>query len=134
MDQTNHQEEQGRGPATPIAPPPEEPSAIDIIRTETVLSRLPRHILSKSGKRPEIRIEKFTPAGKLDMRWVVSFNELYGPARQLAYDLDTLIVERAIEETFDEARRAGQILPRFIPVGSVRDLCRKLNLEENGTN
>ncbi len=68
------------------------------------------------------------------MRWYVSYNELYGPARQLAYDLDTLIIDRAIEETFEEARRSAQELPRLIPIGSLRDICRKLNFEENGSN
>lgn len=131
METANH-EAGDRRYLVPVAQPDE--TALDIIRTETVISKLPRHILSKSGKRPEIRLEKFTSAGKLDLRWVVSFNELYGPARQLAYDLDTLIVDRAIEETFDDARRIGQPLPRYIPIGSLRDLCRKLNLEENGTN
>ena len=113
---------------------PSETSALDIIRTETVLSRLPRHILSKSGQRPQIRIEKFTSEGKIDLQWVVSFNELYGPARQLSYDLDTLIVERAVEENFEEARRLGKPLPRLIPLGSLRDLCRRLNLEVCGSN
>jgi hypothetical protein len=117
--------------------PPEEQGSLDTvnpIRTETVFSRLPLHILSKSGKRPEIRIEKVGANGKIELRWLVSYSDSYGPARQLAYDLDTLIIERALEEAFEEARQAGQDLPRIVPIGSLTEICQKLGMTDGGRN
>src|SRR5712664_1078992 len=83
----------------------EQGSEIDPIRTETIFSRMPLHVLSKSGPRPQINIEKRSADGRFEEKWKVSYNEEYGPARQLAYDIHTLVIERAIEEAFEEARR-----------------------------
>ena len=109
---------------------------IDPIRTETIFSRMPLHVLSKSGPRPQINIEKRSADGKVTERWEVTYNEKYGPARQLAYDLHTLVIERAIEEAFDEARRTNQPFPRLIPLSSLNDVANHLgpNSETRNTN
>src|SRR5437870_2752059 len=107
--QTNNT--QDATPETPLQPdliPVEQGSEIDPIRTETIFSRMPLHVLSKSGPRAQINIEKRSADGKVDEKWKVSYNEEYGPAKQLAYDIHTLVIERAIEEAFEEARRTGQ--------------------------
>ncbi len=109
---------------------------IDPIRTETIFSRMPLHVLSKSGPRPQINIEKRSADGKIAEKWEVTYNEKYGPARQLAYDLHTLVIERAIEEAFDEARRTNQPFPRLIPLSSLNDVANRLgpNSETRNTN
>jgi hypothetical protein len=47
---------------------------LNIIRTETVLSRLPIHNLSKKG-RVNIQITKKNKYGEIDLRWEVSYND-----------------------------------------------------------
>lgn len=116
--------------------PVEQGSEIDPIRTETIFSRMPLHVLSKSGPRPQINIEKRSRDGRIEERWKVSYNEEYGPAKQLAYDIHTLVIERAIEEAFDEARRTGQPFPRLIPLSSLNDVANRLgpSAETRNTN
>src|SRR5690349_7114237 len=116
--------------------PAGEGSEIDPIRTETIFSRMPLHVLSKSGKRPQINIEKRSADGKISEKWEVTYNEKYGPARQLAYDIHTLVIERAIEEAFDDARRTNQPFPRLIPLSSLNDVANRLgpNAETRNTN
>ena len=83
---------------------------LNIIRTETVLSKLPVHNLSKKGK-VDIRIVRRTESGDLHLKWEVSHSDRYGQPRQLAYKLDTLIINRRLDE---EARP----LPPVIRIGS----------------
>src|SRR5438445_12715169 len=72
----------------------EEPSSpLQIIRTETVLSKLPIHSLSKK-KRVNIKITKKNERGELELYWEVSHNNKYGPPGQLAYKIDTLVINR----------------------------------------
>src|ERR1700730_11073304 len=86
--------------------PPEQGSeltAFNIIRTETVLSKLPVHNLAKKG-RVNIEIFKQGPTGEVELKWEVSYSDRYGQARQLAYKLDTIVIDRVIDE-------AGKPLP-----------------------
>jgi hypothetical protein len=95
---------------------------LNIIRSETVLSRLPIHNLSKQG-RINIEIRKRNDRGAVELLWEVSYNERYGQPRQLAYKLDTIVINRRIEE-------AGRPLPKAIRVGSLREICKELDLSE----
>ena len=109
--------------APPVPPFPNEPAALDIIRTETVLSRLPVHNLAKKG-RVDIRILKTTPNGAVELKWEVSYNERYGQARQLAYKLDTIIINRRIDDV-------GKPLPEMIRIGSLNEICGELGSQKN---
>jgi hypothetical protein len=129
-----------RGRTTPIAdddaasgnlfaqepsPPVAAPYALDlaplqVIRTETVLSKLPIHNLSKTGSF-EIQIVRKNDRGEVELRWEVSYSSRYGPPRQLAYKLDTIVVNRKIDEL-------GRPVPKIIRLGSLRDLARELGL------
>ncbi len=102
-----------------------QPAPLDVIRTETVLSKLPVHNLSKTG-RVNIQITKMGPNGLVELKWEVSYSERYGQARQLAYKLDTLIVNSAIED-------AGRPLPERLRLGSLSKVCRALGLSEGET-
>ena len=99
---------------------PQDLAAIQIIRTETVLSKLPIHNLSKTGDF-EIVINKGKAPGEVELHWAVSYNAKYGPPRQLAYKLDTLLINRRIDEL-------GKPVPRFIRLGSLREMARQLDL------
>ncbi|MFN7939228.1 MAG: hypothetical protein U0R19_38240 [Bryobacteraceae bacterium] len=97
-----------------------ELEAIQIIRTETVLSRLPVHSLSKTGDF-DIVITRRNTQGEVELHWSVSHSAKYGPPRQLAYKLDTLVVNRRIDE-------AGRPVPKLLKLGSLRDIARELSL------
>ena len=98
-----------------------------IIRTETVLSRLPIHNLAKKGS-INISIMRKGTDGQVQLSWEVSPSRKHGEPRQLAYKIDTLIVNRRIEEK-------GRPLPPVIALGSVRQICRDLGINEGkGSN
>jgi hypothetical protein len=100
--------------------PATEAAALEIIRTETVLSRMPVHNLAKQGS-VNIQIIKKTATGEVELKWEVSYSERYGQARQLAYKLDTIIVNQRIDE-------AGRPLPKILRIGSLNEICADLNL------
>ncbi|MBL8175177.1 MAG: hypothetical protein JNK48_10930 [Bryobacterales bacterium] len=103
-----------------LLPSPTDLEAIQIIRTETVLSRLPVHSLSKTGDF-DIVITRRNGQGEVELHWSVSHSAKYGPPRQLAYKLDTLVVNRRIDEV-------GKPVPKVLRLGSLRDIARELNL------
>jgi hypothetical protein len=103
-----------------------QPAPLDIVRTETVLSKLPVHNLSKKG-RVNIQILKTTLDGQVELKWEVSYSDRYGQARQLAYKLDTIVIDPRIEE-------AGRPLPNRICLGSLNQIAQELCLvADHGT-
>lgn len=104
----------------PIPVTKTEAATLEIIRTETVLSRLPVHNLAKTGH-VNIQIIKTTPSGEVELKWEVSYSERYGQARQLAYKLDTIVINQRIDE-------AGRPLPKILRIGSLNEICAELNL------
>jgi hypothetical protein len=90
------------------------------IRVETALSRFPIHRLARKG---EISINL---AGETDFQWKVSYNREYGQPGPHAYKVDTLIVNRRIDE-------APRPLPEMIRIGSLREINRALGLAEEDT-
>ena len=87
---------------------------LQIIRTETVLSKLPIHNLSKTGSF-EIQIVRKNGRGEVELRWEVSYNSRYGPPRQLAYKIDTIVINRRIDEN-------GRPVPKIIRLGLIIDI------------
>lgn len=98
----------------------QELTPLNVIRVETVLSRCPVHRLAKQGSAP-INIREVGSNGEVVIRWEVAPNRTYGEPGPLAYRLDTLIVNRRIEE-------AQRPIPPLIKLGSLHDICRELNL------
>lgn len=97
-----------------------------VVRTETVLSKLPVHNLAKKGS-ISIRIAKKTNDGNLDLYWEVSPSRNYGEPRQLAYKLDTIVINRKLDELL-------RPLPQVVRLGGLRDLSRALGSSMTGTN
>ena len=89
---------------------------INIIRSETALSRYPVHNLSRN-KGINIDIRKHDQS----LLWTVSYNNQYGQPGSLAYKLDTLVVNRHIEA-------AGTPVPKYIRLGSLRQIADELGL------
>ena len=96
------------------------------IRVETALSRFPVHRLAKHGN-IAINITEKNEHGELSIKWEVDYSKNHGQPGPLAYKLDTLIINRRIEE-------AGRPIPRIIRLGSLRDICRELEMAETGGN
>lgn len=90
------------------------------IRIETALSRFPVHRLAKRGG-ISIDIREITDKGEVRTKWKVSHNSEYGQPGALAYKLDTLIINRRI----DEARPS---IPNLIKLGSLREIAEELGL------
>ena len=101
---------------------PSDLTPLSIIRTETALSRFPIHRLSKKG---DVQIEIRNQAAAL--LWEVTYNSKYGQPGPLAYKLDTLVINKRIEE-------AGHPKPRLLRLGSLRDICRELGNSEGGVS
>jgi hypothetical protein len=93
---------------------------LTILRTETVFSKLPIHNLAKRGQ-VQIHIAQTNAEGKLELYWRVSPHPGFGEPRQLAYKLDTLVINRRIDDL-------GRPLPEIIPLGTLREIARELNL------
>src|SRR5438132_212334 len=91
-----------------------EPAPLNPIRIETALSRYPFHRLAKHGT-IAIDIRERNESGEVSIKWEVTHNSKYGQPGPLAYKLDTLIINRRIEE----ARRP---IPRILKLGSLREM------------
>ena len=99
---------------------------LDIIRSETALSRYPIHNLStKDGVRIEIKHKD--DHGATILSWEVSYNSRYGPPGRLAYKLDTIIINRRIEE-------AGKPVPKLIRLGTLREIATQVLAGEKNTH
>jgi hypothetical protein len=109
----------------------------ETIRTETVLSKLPVHNLAKNAP-IQIQINRTNTKGAASLFWEVSHNSKVGQPGQLAYKVDTLVVNRRIDDERQEARRQGHEsgappLPRRIRLGSLGEITRDLGLTVGGS-
>lgn len=95
------------------------------IRVETALSRYPVHRLAKHGD-IAIDIRERNADGEMSVKWEVTHNSKYGHPGPLAYKLDTLVINRRIEE-------ATRPIPRVIRLGSLRELIAELGSSNNAT-
>jgi hypothetical protein len=96
------------------------------IRTETVLSRFPIHRLARRGN-INIEIKEPTETGELKTTWEVDYPKKLGQPGPLAYKLDTLIINRRIEE-------ASRPVPSVLKLGSLSEICRELGVPASGKN
>src|SRR4051812_21087462 len=105
--------------------PANELVPLNPIRVETALSRYPVHRLARKGS-IDISIKEADRNGG-ETRWEVDYSKKHGQPGPLAYKLDTLIINRRIEE-------ASRPIPRLLKLGSLSDICRELNLSDSGKN
>lgn len=97
------------------------------IRIETALSRFPVHKLAKQRGGILIDIVETTSAGEIKTKWQVDYSQRHGQPGALAYKVDTLIVNRRI----DDERPS---IPKVIKLGSLSELCRELGMRRCGAN
>jgi hypothetical protein len=102
--------------------PSTELSPLNPIRVETALSRYPVHRLARKGN-IDIEIREQNANGETTIRWEVDYSKKHGQPGPLAYKVDTLVVNRRIEE-------APRPIPKLIKLGSLRDICRELGMSE----
>ena len=105
--------------------PPGELLPLNPIRVETALSRYPVHRLARKGT-IDINISEGSGSGVVT-KWEVDYSKKHGQPGPLAYKLDTLLINRRIEE----ARRP---IPKLIRLGSLKEMCRELGMAETGGN
>ena len=82
------------------------------------MSRLPIHNLAKKG-RVNIQIVKKDAEGQVTLQWEVSHSDRYGQPRAVAYKLDTIVINRRLDEE-------GRPLPKMICLGSLRQIAEEL--------
>ena len=110
----------------PSIPTPRKPEIqtelfpLNVIRVETALSRFPVHRLAKRGN-IAIEIREENKDGEVLILWEVSHNSRFGQPGPLAYKVETLIINRRIEES-------SRPIPEIIKLGSLHDICRKLGI------
>ncbi len=90
------------------------------IRTETAINQFPFYRLSKGREPIQIAIVTENKRGKVSTRWEVSANQKYGHPGSLAYKLDTLVINRLIDEMRPN-------VPEVLKLGSLRDIATELN-------
>jgi hypothetical protein len=93
---------------------------LTVLRSETALSRFPLHRIAKKAGDIDIEITGHASA----LYWSVSHNSKYGQPGPLAYRIDTLLVNRRIEE-------AGKPVPRLIRLGSLPEIANELGISGN---
>ncbi|HYE73965.1 MAG TPA: hypothetical protein VEF04_11575 [Blastocatellia bacterium] len=98
---------------------------LSAIRVESVMARLPLHVLTK-GESVKIHLEKHTGVGDLSLLWEVSPSSKYGVPRMLAYKIDTLIINRRVDE-------CGHPIPQVLKLGSLRSICREMEIDVGGS-
>ncbi|WP_309710660.1 hypothetical protein [Armatimonas sp.] len=104
-----------------------ELATLNIIRTATALTRFPVHQLCKR-RNEAIEIKVVSEAGELTLLWKVGYNEMGGPPGPLAYRLDTIVINRQIEE------RPNSASP-VVRLGSIREICTQLGIDsDSGKN
>ena len=104
-----------------------EPAVLNPIRVETALSRYPVHRLARKGS-IDINIRDGNPAS-VQTQWEVDYSKKHGQPGPLAYKIDTLIINRRIEEETQKGK-----LKRLLKLGSLSDICRDLDLADSGKN
>jgi Replication initiator protein A len=103
-----------------------ELAPLNPIRVETAFSRYPVHRLAKHGD-IAIDIRERNEHGEVSIKWEVNHNSKYGQPGPLAYKLDTLIINRRLEE-------ANRPISRLIRLGGLTDICRELGQTDSGGN
>jgi hypothetical protein len=63
----------------------------------------------------------------VDFKWEVTYNSKHGQAGPLAYKVDTLVINRLLDQI-------GRPLPELIRIGSLSDVCRSLGTQDTGPN
>src|SRR3954454_486727 len=104
---------------------PGQLTPLQVIRVETALSRYPIHRLAKKGVLT-IEIREGSGPGEASVKWEVSHNSKYGQPGPLAYKLDTLVINRRI----DEAQRP---VPKILRLGSLREIAHEAKMGEGNT-
>ena len=103
-----------------------ELAPLNPIRIETALSRYPVHRLAKHGE-IAIDIREKDETGEVFIKWEVNYIDKFKQPGPLAYKLDTLVINRRIEE-------AARPIPRLIRLGSLNEICRELGQANSGKN
>jgi hypothetical protein len=95
----------------------------EAIRVDNVFARMPVHRIARRGHVSIRIIERETggDGGRIRLYWKVDPNDKVGEPGPLAYRVDTIVVNRCLDE-------AGRPLPRILALGDLRPIARELGL------
>jgi hypothetical protein len=96
-------------------------SRIEPIRVDLLSTELPIHQLAKRGQEDIRIVQRKIPGGQVTLYWKVEPNLTAGRPGQLAYHLDTWVINRRLDEL-------GRPVPRIFPIGDLREIARELGL------
>jgi hypothetical protein len=94
-------------------------NALDVLRQETVLSKLPYHWIALDSPSKDIEIVRKNSQGEVELFWKVKPNSEKGPPGALAYKLDTLLIYKLIDE-------AGFPVPEYVKLGSLQGIAKRI--------
>jgi hypothetical protein len=109
--------------SVPVPSIPDGMELCDIVRIDTALSRYPIHRLANKGN-INISIQEKDERGTTALRWEVDYGARHGQPGPLAYKLDTLVINRRIDD-------AGRPVPKILRLGSLHEIAQELGLERN---
>src|SRR3954466_1594563 len=114
--------------SSPPNPEQSEPelAPLNPIRVETALSRYPVHCLAKRGM-VNIELSEGDGHGQTTFRWEVDYGQKHGQPGPLAYKIDTLVINRRIEE-------ASRPIPRIVKLGSLREIAEAVGAGAGNTS
>ena len=125
----SNQEEQIKDLITPESP------ALRTFRANADILKFPRHILAHTsrGKREtKIRIGEKKNG---QFHWWVSPHSDFGIPGKISFDFDYQILHQKFYEAILKARQNGHnTAPRYVVVGSLREITRQLGLKSSNTN
>ncbi len=110
----------------PAAASQRETALPNRIRVETAVSRFPIHCLSRKGA-VTIDLQRVNESGVTDFKWEVTYNSKHGQPGPLAYKVDTLVINRLLDQL-------GRPLPELVRIGSLSEVCRSLGTQDTGPN
>ncbi len=111
---------------------------VKAIRVDTTFSNFPIHNLGK-GNQSKLEIIEILETGKKITKWKVSYSSEYGQPHILAYKIDTLIVNKRIDELKSQllkniSNKKEEEKIRTIRLGSLREIIKELGLSNADTN
>ncbi len=97
------------------------------IRTETVLCQYPIHKLSKDNRSVNIKLTEKNERGKRETTWEVTANAKYGHPGELAYKIDTLVINRLVDDLYPD-------IPEVIKIAdSLQQLAELIGRKKTGS-
>lgn len=113
----------------------EAPAGLTTWRASADLLKYPRHILSAKSRGEKQTNIRIGDRKKGQSFWWVSSNPTYGVPGKTSFDFDYQILHQKFHEALLKARQNGhKTAPRYVVVGSLRQIAKELGLSPSHTD